>query len=187
MYIDMDTMCTEPIPLAELERDNLEHHAVFKSTKPTGVSNDLMITSARHPVFATAISKIAAYSRFTQPWARWQPYCAIMISAGPLFITMAIKNYLENITLPTTTVQVVNATTLAPYITDLEAASWHHADAQTFMFIGDRPWIWFTLAAIGVIIGFHFINRLLLLVWGGLRRTPRSASPSGRGKVAKLI
>lgn len=181
----MDTMCEQPLPLSELESDGAEHHAVFKSTKPTGVSNDLMITSARHPVFGAAISKIMSYSQFTQPWARLQPYCAIMISAGPLFITMAIKNYLlENPTLPPTNVQVINATSLSSYITDLEAASWHHADAQTFMFIGDRPWIWFLLGAIGVVIGFHLINRLLMMAWGSLTR---NTSFSHRAKVAKLI
>lgn len=164
IYLDLDTLCNRTIPLHQIEADAATHHAVFKSTKPTGVSNDLMISSPRHPLFTAAISKLLAYNEVTRLWARWQPYCAIMISAGPMFLTMAIKNYLlEQPTLPSLTVQVINATELLPYMTDLESCSWHQGDAKALMWIGDRPWIWFALGALGLAVGLHLINRLLMM------------------------
>ena len=184
MYVDMDTLCTEQIPFSQLEADGEKHHAVFKSTKPTGVSNDLMITSAKHPVFEAALARIQGFSEFTQPWAGILPYVAIMISAGPMFITFAIKGYLiAHPELPETDVQVVNATTLAPYITDLEAASWHQGDAQTLMFIGERPWIWYGLGGVGLCIGLYFINKLIVLIWTRLGFIQDVADST---KVAKL-
>ncbi|KAF4978652.1 hypothetical protein FDECE_18177, partial [Fusarium decemcellulare] len=163
VYLDMDTICNETFPLHQLEADGEPHHAVFKSTKPTGVSNDLMISSPHHPLFTRALKKLVLYNDITKYWARFQPYGAIMITAGPLFITMAIKDYLLDLpSLPTPTFQVINATELIPYITDLEACSWHHADAQALMWIGDRPFIWFGLGAIGLAAGIHVTNHFLL-------------------------
>lgn len=184
IYLDMDTQCNATIPLAQIEADGTPHHAVFKSTKPTGVSNDLMISSQHHPLFAGAISQLLYYDGITRWWAAWMPYCAIMISAGPFFITAVIKNYLlEQPSLPSPTVQVVNATMLGPYITDLESASWHRADAQALMWLGERPWIWFALGAVGLMIGLHLINRGLLAAWRAFNRIPAISEDA---KVAKL-
>ncbi|KAJ9143685.1 Mannosyl phosphorylinositol ceramide synthase sur1 [Pleurostoma richardsiae] len=185
IYLDMDTQCNETIPLHQIESDNTMHHAVFKSTTPTGVSNDLMISSPRHPLFAATISKLLPWYDFTHLWARLQPYCAIMISSGPFFLTMAIKNYLlEQPSLPSPTVQVVNATILAPYITDLESASWHKGDAKALMWVGTHQWVWFTLGGMGLVAGLLVINQGLLLAYRGvLRRVP---SVAYNMKAAKL-
>lgn len=181
----MDTLCTKQIPFSQLEADGEKHHAVFKSTTPTGVSNDLMITSAHHPVFDTALKRIQYFSDASKFWGLFSPYIAIMVSAGPMFITFAIKGYLlDNPGLAPTDVQVVNATQLAPYITDLEAASWHQGDAQTIMFLGERPWIWYTLGFIGFTICIYFINKII--VYTG-RSMGLIADPSAdSAKVAKL-
>jgi mannosyltransferase OCH1-like enzyme len=184
IYLDMDTLCNETLPLRLIESDANTHHAIFKSTTPTGVSNDLMITSKNHPLFYSAIYKLVDYYHVTSLWDSWQPYCAIMISAGPLFITMAIKNYLLDFpTLPTPTFNVVNATELLPYITDLESASWHHDDAKALMWIGERPWIWFALGALGLGAGLHLINLLIMRIWRGL---DRNSSFADKFKFAKL-
>ncbi|KAJ4251448.1 CSG1/SUR1-like protein [Fusarium torreyae] len=184
IYLDMDTLCNETIPLHQIEANGATHHAVFKSTTPTGVSNDMMITSPHHPAFTKALSRIQLYNDITRPWARLLPHVAVMVSAGPLFLTMALKNYLlEQPSLPEQTVQVINATELEPYLTDFEGASWHHGDTQTLMWIGDRPWVWFAMGAVGLGIGLYVLNQLMLKIWARFEKNPASNDET---KVAKL-
>jgi mannosyltransferase OCH1-like enzyme len=169
----MDTVCNNTIPVYKLGSPRVKDYALFKSTVPTGITNDLMVASARHPIYASAISNLPAYNAITRGWARLQPYCAIMISAGPLFLTMVVKDYLlESNSLHSKTAGVVNQTELAPYITDLQSSSWHHADAQMFMWIGERPWLWFTMGAFVLLAGLYIVDRLLLLVYALFRKAP---------------
>ncbi|EKJ75255.1 hypothetical protein FPSE_04573 [Fusarium pseudograminearum CS3096] len=166
MYLDMDTLCNASIPFEQIEAIGSKHHAVFKSTTPTGVSNDMMITSARHPAFTKALSRIQLYNDITKPWRHIVPHVAVMVSAGPLFLTMALKNYLlEQPSLPEQTVQVINATSLEPYLTDYEGASWHHGDTKALMWVGDRPWVWYALGAIGLCAGLYLLNMLMMKCW----------------------
>ncbi|KAI5456643.1 nucleotide-diphospho-sugar transferase [Mariannaea sp. PMI_226] len=184
LYLDMDTLCNETIPLHQIEADGAQHYAVFKSTTPTGVSNDLMITTARHPLFGEVIQNLELYYHITRPWSGLIPHVAVMMSAGPFFLSMVIKNYLIALpSLPTPAVQVINETELAPYITDLEGCSWHHGDTKTLMYIGDHPWIWFTLGGIGLAIGLHIINYFLMLAFKGM---DKSSANDDNLKVAKL-
>lgn len=171
IYLDMDTWCNQTFPIDEIGPDTLVHYALFKSTLPTGVTNDCMISSARHPVYAAAIAKLPVYNAITRVWARWQPYCAIMISAGPMFLTMVVTDYLvKQPSLPAPTIGVINSTELAPYLTDLESGTWHQADAKVLMWIGYRPWTWFGMGAIGLVIGLYVLNRLLRILCKSLCR-----------------
>ncbi|KAJ5771849.1 hypothetical protein N7520_002378 [Penicillium odoratum] len=148
IYLDMDTWCNESIPIDKLESDAVTEYALFKSTLPTGVTNDFMITSARHPVYAAAIEKLPIYNSMTRAWARWQPYSVIMVSAGPMFLTMVVKDYLlQQSSLPLQNLGIINQTELSPYITDLESSSWHRADAGVLMWLGNRPWTWFKITS----------------------------------------
>ncbi|KAF5023462.1 hypothetical protein F66182_4462 [Fusarium sp. NRRL 66182] len=184
IYLDMDTLCNETIPLHQIEASGAAHLAVFKSTSPTGVSNDMMIASPNHPAITKALSRIQLYNDITRPWARLLPHVAVMASAGPLFLTMALKNYLlEQPSLPDNTVQVISAAELAPYVTDYEGASWHHSDTKTLMWIGDRPWVWFAMGAVGLAIGLYILNQLMLRVWSRFEKTP---AVNDETKVAKL-
>ncbi|KAH7246771.1 nucleotide-diphospho-sugar transferase [Fusarium tricinctum] len=166
IYLDMDTLCNETIPLYQIESNGAAYHAVFKSTTPTGVSNDMIIASAHHPAITKALSCILLYYGVTRLWARLLPHVAVMVSAGPLFLTMALKNYLlEQPSLPEKTIQVINATELEPYLADFDGASWHHGDTRALMWIGDRPWVWCVLGAIGLGAGLYIINQLMLRCW----------------------
>lgn len=150
---------------------------------PTGVTNDLLVTSARHPVYASAIAQLPVFNAITRAWARLQPHCAIMISAGPMFLTMAVKKYLlERSPLPSKAVGVVNATELAPFITDLESSTWHRADTTMLVWIGNRPWTWFSAGAIGLVVGLVLFNRLLMFLCGIFRK---NASGTFTSKVFK--
>jgi mannosyltransferase OCH1-like enzyme len=169
----MDTVCNNTLPLHRLGSPKVKDYALFKSTHPTGITNDLLVASARHPIYASAISKLPAYNALTRSWARLQPYCAIMISAGPLFLTMVVKDYLlESSALHSKAAGVVNQTELAPYITDLQSNSWHRADAQMLMWIGERPWLWFTMGTFVLLAGLYVVDRLLLLFYSHFRKVP---------------
>ncbi|KAJ6126330.1 hypothetical protein N7523_001942 [Penicillium sp. IBT 18751x] len=173
IYLDMDTWCNQTLPIDKVGSGKLHDYALFKSTLPTGVTNDLLVTSARHPVYAAAITQLPSFNAITRAWARLQPHCAIMISAGPMFLTMAVKNYLlERSSLPSKAVGVVNATELAPFITDLESSTWHRADTTVLIWLGDRPWTWFSFGTIGLVVGLVLFNRLLMFLRGVLRKNP---------------
>ncbi|KAJ5157385.1 uncharacterized protein N7482_008485 [Penicillium canariense] len=166
IYLDMDTWCNRSIPIDKLELDAVSEYALFKSTVPTGVTNDFMITSARHPVYAAAIAKLPISNSLTRAWAQWQPYCAIMMSAGPMFLTMVAMDYLlKQASLPSQNIGVVNQTELTPYITDLESGSWHRADTKVLMWLGSRPWTWFIMGAMGLFIFLYVLNRVLMITF----------------------
>lgn len=185
VYLDMDTWCNQAFPIHRIEFDTVTHHALFKSTLPTGVTNDFMIASARHPAYAAAIAKLPFFNAITRFWARWQPYCAIMISAGPMFLTLVVKDYLiKQPSLPSQTVGVINSTELAPYITDLESSTWHRADANVLMWIGHRPWSWFGMGAIGLVAGLYIFNHVLMILFESLRKVLSGTYSIKLAKVA---
>lgn len=100
-----------------------------------------------------------------------------MLSSGPLFLSLVVKDYLlQRTSLPSPTVTVIEPVNLNPYITDLESSTWHRADAQTLMWLGTRPWAWFTLGAIGVAAGLLVLNYLLLVIFRTLCNNLSSAS-----------
>lgn len=159
--------------MCKLGSPKVKDYALFKSTRPTGITNDLLVTSARHPIYASAISKLHAYNAITRGWARLQPYCAIMISSGPLFLTLVVKKHLlESTSVHSKTAGIVNQTELAPYITDLESSTWHRADAKLLMWIGERPWSWFAMGTLVLLTGLYAIDRVLLLVCARFRNIP---------------
>ncbi|KAJ4153589.1 hypothetical protein LMH87_010072 [Akanthomyces muscarius] len=184
IYLDMDTQCNQTFPMQEVENDSSDDIAVFKSTTPTGVTNDLMIASKNHPAFTMAVSQLPYYYAWTRPWAEYGPYINIMLSSGPLFLSLVVKDYLLQLPIPSPTVQVISPPNLDGYIEDLESSTWHRADAQTLMWLGTRPWTWFTMGAIGTFFGLCIVNYLLLASYGFFAR--RVLNLSARLKEAKV-
>jgi mannosyltransferase OCH1-like enzyme len=134
IYIDMDTICNNTFPIHQIQPRTTKDYALFKSTLPTGITNDFIISTAQHPAFKEAILRLPGFHDRTRLWARLQSYVAIMMSTGPLFITLVVKEYLlSQPFLPSLSIQFVNFSQLTPYITDLESASWHGDDAQVLM------------------------------------------------------
>ncbi|KAM0251935.1 hypothetical protein ACHAQJ_007950 [Trichoderma viride] len=186
IYLDMDTFCNETIPLEQLEAGPSPHYALFKSTLPTGVTNDFMIATARHPAYAAAVSKLPFFYDITRFWAELQPYANIMMSSGPLFLSLVVKDYLiGQPSLPSPTVEVIHPTALSAYITDLESATWHKADAHALMWLGTRPWTWFLAGALGLVAGLYVTNYLLLLTCEAfLRKVPSITYAIKESKLA---
>lgn len=169
MYLDMDTVCKEAFPFDQVESGPSPDYALFKSTLPTGITNDFMISTAKHPAYASAIAQLPVFFRNTRFWARLQPYVTIMLASGPFFLTLVVKDYLlQQPSLPSPEIQVINDTMLEPYITDLESSTWHQADAKALMWLGERPWAWFGLGAVGVLAGLYLINQVLLMIYEAL-------------------
>lgn len=173
----MDTTCNNTLPAQIMGSDQVKDYALFKPTRPTGVTNDLLVASPRHPIYKLAISRLPAYNSITRSWARLQPYSAIMISAGPMFLTMVVKEYLlEQHTLPSNTTGIVEEATLVPYITDLQSGTWHRADARILMWMGERPWVWFVLGTLVLVVRLYIIDQLILLVYARFRGFPSEFS-----------
>lgn len=178
IYLDMDTLCNKTFPLHQVESHSVKHHAIFKNTLPTGVTNDFMISSARHPVFAATIAKLPSFYAITRVWGKFLPYVAIMTTTGPFFLTLVVEGYLlEQPSLHSPTIAIINQTELSSYITDLESCTWHQGDAQTLMWIGDHPWVWFTMGGVGLAVGLYVLNHLLLMWCRAIFRN-KSPSPS---------
>ncbi|PYH42983.1 glycosyltransferase family 32 protein [Aspergillus saccharolyticus JOP 1030-1] len=193
IYLDMDTWCIQPIPVQALLNDNPGRDlAIFKSTTPTGVTNDFLVTTPRHPVYGAAIAKLPDSAQFTHPWARLQPYSAIMASAGPMFLSLVLKEYLlgqqnqqqQSRPFPWPEgIEIINKTELAPYITDLESSTWHHSDAKVLMWLGKRPWLWYTLGLGVLATGLYMIDYLFVILY--VRSSRRAVSQTCGTKSAK--
>ncbi|KAF4449358.1 putative glycosyltransferase C4F11.04c [Fusarium austroafricanum] len=144
IYMDMDTVCNKTFPLHQIEEHKADHWALFKSTLPTGITNDFMVSSARHPAFKSVIQRLVMSQHRTSWLAGILPYAVIMISTGPMFLTLGVKNYLlDQPSLPSPNVLIINPDDLDPYIADLQTASWHQEDAAIALWLGDKPWTWF--------------------------------------------
>ncbi|RBR20132.1 uncharacterized protein FIESC28_05411 [Fusarium coffeatum] len=157
IYLDMDTICHETFPIEKIEIDDITHNCLFEGTLPTGVTNDIMVSSPKHPAFERAINLLPVSYSLTWWWAKLQPYAAIMSSTGPLFISLAVADYLyEQPSLPSPTVQVIAPTSLKPYISDLQTATWHGWDAHALKWLSNKPFVWFCLVQIRAASMFSF-------------------------------
>jgi mannosyltransferase OCH1-like enzyme len=164
IYLDMDTICHEVFPTDRIEIHNITHNCLFEGTLPTGVTNDIMISSPRHPAFERAINLLPVSYSLTWWWAKLQPYAAIMSSTGPLFVSLAVADYLfEQSSLPSPTVQVIAPAGLTPYISDLQTATWHGWDAHALKWLSNKPFVWFALGTFLIVGVFYVLNKILIL------------------------
>ncbi|KAI5970635.1 CSH1 [Candida margitis] len=82
IYIDLDDGCERRLdPLLTVP-------AFVRKTIPTGISNDVMGSVPNHPFFLKAMESLSKYQR---SWL--VPYITIMISTGPLFLSVIWKQY----------------------------------------------------------------------------------------------
>jgi mannosyltransferase OCH1-like enzyme len=70
--------------------DSLRSYSAWlRGTSPVGISNDSMGTSPNHPFYLRVIEKLQKYAR------NWRlPYLTVMLSTGPLFLSIMWKEYL---------------------------------------------------------------------------------------------
>ena len=70
--------------------DSLRSYSAWlRGTTPVGISNDSMGSSPNHPFYRRVIEKLGKYAR------NWRlPYLTVMLSTGPLFLSIMWKEYL---------------------------------------------------------------------------------------------
>ncbi|KAG5519867.1 hypothetical protein PMAC_000143 [Pneumocystis sp. 'macacae'] len=124
IYIDLDIECLQPLdPL-------LSYSAWLRTTKPTGISNDVMGSIPYHPFFLYVINHLKSASR------NWVfPYITVMATTGPLFLSVMLEKYMHY--LPSNAIAVEHVRIITSNISnqtfkDFHGSTWHHRDARFF-------------------------------------------------------
>ena len=147
IYIDLDNGCRRRLdPL-------LTFPAWLHLTDPTGISNDGMGATPRHPFFLYVIEQLQNYDR---SWVL--PYLTIMSTTGPLFLSVVWKRYMDlHAKKGEDWNGRVRILTFDQYAQQDESffnmwggSSWHGDDAKFFLWLGDH---WLMTTLIGVSIG----------------------------------
>lgn len=168
IYIDLDDGCQRRLdPL-------LAYPAWVRSTKPTGISNDVMGSVPAHPFFVEVIDSLQSYKR---NW--WSPYITTMASTGPLFLSLIWKHYNDS---PRNEIERVRILFPDSYMshnwsffTHHTGNSWHRADAKLLFWMSKH---WLQLTLVGFAVGFTVIG----LLWFIYNRVLGSKASRDHGK-----
>ena len=123
IYADMDICAKRDITFPECD-------ACFVKTS-VGVSNDLIISKKKHPVFLNVLQQYADYA-WVDSWF-YLPYIREMFSTGPVRFTLATHKYPNTKVISYDNMDIVH----------IDGNTWHSWDAILFM----HPWI---LVLVGV-------------------------------------
>lgn len=186
VYIDLDNGCRRRLdPL-------LQFPAWVHITEPTGISNDGMGATPRHPFFLYVIDQLQVYNH---QWVL--PYITIMSSTGPLFLSVVWKKYMQLHSKEGVDWKGrVRVLTPDEYFRseasffDLHygGSSWHGDDAKFLLWMGQH-WLSTTLTgfAVGAVVAlciwwaywrtfsWHRLGDYRLVDGGSSRRPPRGA------------
>lgn len=196
VYIDLDDGCKRRLdPL-------LSYHAFLRRTVPTGISNDVMGATPRHPFFLRVIESLQGGNR------KWVlPYITIMASTGPLFLSVVWKKWMgehadlqaqsQNLQDSASTILTEwkgRVRVLMPdeykghtwsFFEIYKGDSWHGRDAQLIFWMGKN---WMLLTAAGTVIvlsvglGLWWVYGRILLM-GQKRRGFTIVAPNGSPKL----
>jgi hypothetical protein len=94
-YLDLDLVYSALVLDWNFKRchrrlDGLRTYSAWlRGTTPIGISNDSMGTAPNHPFYLRVIKRLERYAR------NWRlPYLTVMLSTGPLFLSIMWKEYL---------------------------------------------------------------------------------------------
>lgn len=138
VYLDLDIGCKKALsPL-------LHYEAAFPKTTPTGVSNDVMISTPRHPLFKQIIQNLPIYS---QSWG--SKYLTVFFSTGPIFLTNQILIYMQKRELIEARVipHHLYGSTAESFFRHYPGSSWHGNDVRILSAIMKHAG-WIALACI---------------------------------------
>ncbi|CAH02356.1 mannosylinositol phosphorylceramide synthase catalytic subunit CSH1 [Kluyveromyces lactis] len=130
IYIDLDDGCERRLdPLLTVP-------AFVRKTSPTGVSNDVMGSVPRHPFFLKVLESL---KRYDNNWVI--PYLTIMLSTGPLFISLIWKQYKRWGVPENGVVRILLPSDYKMHETSFfaisEGSSWHLGDAHFIKSLAD--------------------------------------------------
>lgn len=150
IYIDLDNGCTEKLdPL-------LTFPAWLRRTHPTGISNDLMGSVKQHPFFLRVLGDLEKYNH---NW--FVSYITIMISTGPLFLSVIWKRYKRWGFPKGGVVRVLYPPkgedhTRYFFFTET-GSSWHLGDAKFIMQMG-KHWFFFTILGTFLVLSLMYLQ-----------------------------
>jgi mannosyltransferase OCH1-like enzyme len=150
VYIDLDNGCDRKLdPL-------LAFPAWLRKTEPTGVSNDIMGSVAKHPFFLETMNNLERYNR---NW--FVSYITIMYSTGPLFLSVIWKKYKRWGVPRGGEVRIlITPKNKSPYkwfFFTAQGSSWHLGDAK-FIFSMGRHWIFFTILGTLLVFAVFYLQ-----------------------------
>lgn len=151
VYIDLDDSCHRKLdPLLTVP-------AFARQTKPTGVSNDVMGSVPGHPFFEKVIHSLDKYNH------NWLiPYVTIMISTGPLFLSVVLEKYKRENHVAADVVRVILPKDYKGHSTSffsiVPGSSWHQADAKFITGLGRH-------IPLAVFAGFATAGIIFLIEW----------------------
>lgn len=122
IYLDLDDGCSQRLdPLLSVP-------AFVRKTLPTGISNDVMGSIPKHPFFTKVINDISKYDR---NW--FVPYITIMISTGPLFLSVMWKQYKRWGVEPDLLIKVIPMKDYKTFFNISKGSSWHTNELNYFL------------------------------------------------------
>ncbi|CAF2518573.1 unnamed protein product [Rotaria sp. Silwood2] len=128
VYVDMDAGCSRPLDILldtlEALDPQAQHLAAFPATKPSGLSNDFMISTKGHPLFSQLISRLSLFNHNFIVY-----YLTVMLSAGPLYVTF--NEHLFGRSSETVSVRIIEDKAYSPLLLWFAGGdSWHGRDAR---------------------------------------------------------
>ena len=159
VYIDLDIFTYKPLtPL-------LTYPAVACRTTPTGISNDILAATPKHPFFSLVLERLEEYNRNLLV-----QYVTIMYTTGPLFLSAIWIEYLGGPTSGGSPLERLRVLMPGPKAGDnygfwknVQGGSWHGNDMYVMFWLGDHL-ILATL--LGICIGITVVGAL----WSIFRR-----------------
>jgi mannosyltransferase OCH1-like enzyme len=166
VYIDLDVACERRLdPLLTVP-------AFVRKTIPTGISNDVMGATPRHPFFLKVVDSLQKYD-----FNYLIPYLTIMYSTGPLFLSVIWKRYRRWVSVPVSGVVRI----MFPedykkhtnsFFSVLQGSSWHLGDARFIKSMGNH----IALAVVGgfLIAAVFLYGEYRLYTWlinGGYKKS----------------
>ena len=127
MFIDLDIGCNMSMP--DILSNAFAYNVLVVATYPTGVSNQIVMTTKEHPLFRDAIYRLSK----TNKWYG-TPYVTVMWSTGPMFLTQLLskdKKMTDIFILPREEV-------FTKYFWRVQGGSWHTQwDSKVFVAAGE--------------------------------------------------
>jgi hypothetical protein len=162
IYLDLDIGCRTR--LVKITETNYE--GILPVTDPIGISNDIMAFSPKHTFLEYVIHHLVYYNGDYV-----LPYLTVMWSTGPLFLSVALSDYIDSVKTDSmfgSTHNTLNSIALMhhkdyvfrffyhlPRGVGFPASTWHSYDAVIIVFLYD--WI-IPLAMVGCfVIAFYLL------------------------------
>ena len=133
IYIDVDAGCSQPLDslldVLEALDPRSPHLAALPTTRPMGLSNDFIISTPGHPFFGQLISRLPLFDRHYLLY-----YLTVMLSAGPLFVT--INERLFDSSTRLATVRILDEKVYSElFLWFAGGSSWHGRDARIIGYV----------------------------------------------------